>query len=485
MNFNKLIKSFIQLVVILISTSPLLFAHPWKPSEYIVIDTDGGIDDFRTINLLLASPSVRILGISCSNGVLSAEQTHHKLLGLLESTYHSGILTSVNTNKQSVAKNCSTAIQFDWGSATDTANSYMTHTDMLNYILKHTTERITFLNLGSLRTFVSYTKNITELKERVNKILWLADYNELTHSFNYLTDTSAYNKLLTQNIPMLIINGRKNVPDYSSEYPEELKLYGSVHALKIAASFTEVHSPFTMKMYDEVGTIYIHFPELFQTDTIAPDLFSLTISEENKQQGLNSMLLKIIQGETLNKNQLFSYFPMDTSAYAEDISPIVEATIHNFGPDEWTTCVMTMELHRHVGIYALIGAKMGIRAREYFGAGVDEMKIITYAGSIPPFSCLNDGLQVSTGATLGHGLIGVAENNDRSPSADFEYLDQKIRISLKDSYKNQIKQEIKEARMLYGLNSNDYWELVRLRAIYYWSHWDRNEIFEITKLPPD
>ena len=30
-------------------------------------------------------------------------------------------------------------------------------------------------------------------------------------------------------------------------------------------------------------------------------------------------------------------------------------------------------MHRHLGIYAVIGTKMGMRAREHFGAGIDEV----------------------------------------------------------------------------------------------------------------
>ena len=50
---------------------------------------------------------------------------------------------------------------------------------------------------------------------------------------------------------------------------------------------------------------------------------------------------------------------------------------------------------------------MGIRAREYFNTGVDEFSAVSFAGSIPPLSCMNDGIQVSTGATPGHGLLTV------------------------------------------------------------------------------
>jgi formylmethanofuran dehydrogenase subunit E len=52
-----------------------------------------------------------------------------------------------------------------------------------------------------------------------------------------------------------------------------------------------------------------------------------------------------------------------------------------------------IQFHEHLGIYSILGAKMGFRAREYFNVGIDELKIKSFVGSRPPVSCLNDGLE--------------------------------------------------------------------------------------------
>ena len=36
---------------------------------------------------------------------------------------------------------------------------------------------------------------------------------------------------------------------------------------------------------------------------------------------------------------------------------------------------------------------MGVGQDKYFDTGVDEFSTISYAGSEPPLSCINDGLQ--------------------------------------------------------------------------------------------
>ena len=130
-------------------------------------------------------------------------------------------------------------------------------------------------------------------------------------------------------------------------------------------------------------------------------------------------------------------------------------------------------------MYAIIGNKMGVRAREYFGAGIDEMKIVSFAGVTPPYSCMNDGLQVSTGATLGHGLISVASDTLKLPEAEFSYMGRKIKITLKEKYRKRIESEISGYRLVYGLSSDMYWELVRKAALSYWASWNRHEIFTI------
>ena len=49
-------------------------AHPWKPAHYVIIDTDGGIDDMRAISIMLASPDIRVMGIIASGGARSEER---------------------------------------------------------------------------------------------------------------------------------------------------------------------------------------------------------------------------------------------------------------------------------------------------------------------------------------------------------------------------------------------------------------------------
>ena len=146
---------------------------------------------------------------------------------------------------------------------------------------------------------------------------------------------------------------------------------------------------------------------------------------------------------------------------------------------EWRAGVLTNELHGHLGIYATIGVKMGIRAREYFNIGVDDILVTTYAGHKPPVSCMNDGLQVGTGASVGHGLITVTEIDTPRPEARFTFKDKTIRLVLKPRYADRIRRDVKRGIELYGDLTEPYWQYVRALALRYWLDFDRHEIFDM------
>ena len=223
--------------------------------------------------------------------------------------------------------------------------------------------------------------------------------------------------------------------------------------------------------------LYLHFPSLFKTSVEGKN----TGCSPSDYNGLKDGYLKILKGETVIKNQVLKVLPSDPDFYFDDISPYVSEIIDRYGDDEWQSGVLANELHRHLGIFTIIGVKMGIRAREYFNTGVDEFETISFAGSLQPLSCMNDGILVSTGATPGHGLLTV-RNDTPIPAAEFKYLNHRRKLTLKPDLAKKITGELKEINFVYGLDSNIYWELVRGSAIKYWRDFDRYEIFDIEVL---
>ena len=144
--------------------------------------------------------------------------------------------------------------------------------------------------------------------------------------------------------------------------------------------------------------------------------------------------------------------------------------------------VSSNEFHEHLGVYSILGAKMGLRAREYFHVGIDELEILSFAGSSPPVSCLNDGLQASTGATLGHGTISLNEG-EVIPKARFTFKNKTLELSVRQDVRQKIKEAVKYGVQTYGLNSPEYWVYIRQLALGYWLELDRYEIFDIKEVP--
>ena len=177
------------------------------------------------------------------------------------------------------------------------------------------------------------------------------------------------------------------------------------------------------------------------------------------------------------------------------IEAMAERTIARWGKEEWRAVILTNEIHGHIVIYSTIGAKMGIYALELLSRlcnKAEELKVLSFAGSRPPISCFNDGLQISTGATLGHGAIEIAkscaeskEHADARVEAIFSFRaicgteakEMQLRVWLKEELRQQIAGDIANAVKQYG-HTPDYWLQVRRLALDYWQQWNRAEIFE-------
>lgn len=161
------------------------------------------------------------------------------------------------------------------------------------------------------------------------------------------------------------------------------------------------------------------------------------------------------------------------------VEEIRSRTIEKFGAQEWEKAVLTHQVHGHLGIYSLLGVKMGCLAVELLGADASHpsISVLSFAGNVPPLSCMNDGLQVSTGSTLGRGLIKVSTEIPARAAAQFSREGKTILLSLKPEFAQLIEDDIRRAAEQFG-SSPAYWEAIREAAIGYWSTWDRHEIFE-------
>ncbi|MEA1886398.1 MAG: FmdE family protein [Bacteroidota bacterium] len=463
-------------VLLFILCTQILFAHPWKPSHYVIIDTDGGMDDLKAINMLLASPDVRVLAIIASGGVMPAGEAYVKVRSLLDHYYHQGLKVGINRN--SSFREMPLPMAFEWadtsGISPDEAENY---NKVLSYVLQHEKTPVSFISLASLNTAYRFSEEHPVLFSQVKNLIWSNDGINPLEGFNYELDTLSAMKMMEKDISVKVV-GYFSPEFYDSLLQQKIKEINTPYAKKTSELFnSQKHHDFIFGLVDDMIPLYLHYPEMFTGDSLGNISFYRPVMEKIDDEAI----CDILSGNTVNRNQVFKDIPSDTSFYFPDIQEYIPDIISRHGKEEFEAGILTNEIHRHLGIYAIIGLKMGIRAREYFHIGVDEMNVVSYAGSVTPVSCLNDGLQVSCGATPGHGLLRVV-NDEGVPQASFTYMDRTIKLSLDDDLASAIRNELKEINFIYGLDSNIYWELVRQKAILYWKNLDRHEIFDIILL---
>ena len=105
------------------------------------------------------------------------------------------------------------------------------------------------------------------------------------------------------------------------------------------------------------------------------------------------------------------------------------------------------EFHGHVGPYVLIGYKMGQIANKELGKDPFCKNAVIFIGCSPPISCIVDGIQLSSGCTLGKGNIFI--KNENSAKAEFSNKSgKKISIELNSEIRKEIDKTVTEENIL-------------------------------------
>ena len=181
----------------------LVYSHPWKPSHYVIVDTDGGIDDMRAITMLLASPDVRVLAVTVSPGALSREKAYIKIKSLLNSFYHEGIPVGINKSSEFKSPDFNIPLNAIWGDETGIDPGKAPDCFyIINDILSHEKTKISFLCLGGMATAEFAIKNIPLFRNQVKEIIWSSNGLTDTSGFNYNIDPESSSEVLKGEIPV-------------------------------------------------------------------------------------------------------------------------------------------------------------------------------------------------------------------------------------------------------------------------------------------
>lgn len=466
-----------------------VYLHPSQTKYNIIIDTDCGFDDLRAILMFLADHEFEVLAITTSEGSLTPSEGLKKIRSLLKNLYHEGIPTTAGRNLdiqpppwRSFCKN------IRWGEEDPSplADS-SSAVDLLSMTFKNNKGKVWLVCLGSLTTASDFYTGHPEVESQTERVVWYNNEVGASKGFNYTINEKAAEQIFNSGIKIDVIKTWAQSPlGFDSSFLEKVAKIKTPYARVLSESFDskEIQGKKIIDhliLQDDLIPIFMLNPGNFTSER--KDNISLNfLKDESAGSMALEMIIKILSVQRDTECQVFASFPDAPDLFASDVRPYISMIIEGHGKNEWRAGVLTSELHGHLGIYAIIGAKMGIRAREYFNIGVDDMAVLSFAGQKPPVSCLNDGLQVSTGGTLGHGLIMLSNELQPKPEAIFAFKNHKIRIFLKKETAEIVEAAILKAIECYGNLTEPYWDYVRKQAIKFWLELDRHNIFVIEKI---
>jgi inosine-uridine nucleoside N-ribohydrolase/formylmethanofuran dehydrogenase subunit E len=462
---------------------------PVKLMHTVIVDTDGAIDDMRAISLLLARPEIIIKAILLSDGSLSPGEGAEKVTSLLhEFNYNNipvacgDIMKGINPPWRQFNR------QISWGRETGSRVTGLNAVDCLSEILSRANEKIILVCLGPLTNIGQLIKGNANLLSKIERIIWYNESVKPLLGFNYECDKEAAERVFKSGVRIDVISNLNNEKVFfdSSVYDvcrqSETRLAAILYYVHSQQVVLEKLKQNHFRLCDDLVALYLTNPELFDINIMTGKL-NVRYNQDYNVQGVKEAIFDMINGVYVSeRNVVFNRFPVQREMFNYDVRPIIDSAIARYGSDEWKANVMTDEFHGHLGVFSIVGAKMGIRARELFGVGPDMLEVVTYAGTKPPYSCLNDGIQVSTGATLGMGTIHLVTDSITKPSAVFTYKGRSVRISLKKEYFEKVDADINEGILKFGLMDDGYWKLIRHNALKYWVEWDRNKIFDIAEI---
>ena len=475
---------FYILLTLLVYT-PIL-NHAGEPSKNpVIIDTDCAPDDLRAINYFLSDLDTEVIAITSEDGVIEPEEGYLKINVLLKDLGHEGIHTSqgiISKNEAPGWRNIAKSVQ--WG---EPLISYSQPTEVKEFLVQTITEEkqpVDIICMGPLTNIANAIIMEPSIKKKIDRIIWFDQCQPDNKWTNYGMDCLSGDYLLNTQVPIYRIKAGDEPIDFDKTLLEKIGKIKSPYAQKIyethsADSLMDKIEKKHLKIWDDLTAMFYFYPELFQIDKNPEDTLGNIVQLKEKDM-LHDKILETLNKYNNSTRTVLKAVPVDSNYYQKDLEPHIDEIIQRHGIQEWEATVITNEMHHHLGVYSIIGAKMGIRILEYFRAHPGEVEIESHIGTNPPTSCMNDGIQVATGSTIGNGSYQLKEPSP-FPMISATYKGQTIEVNLESDIYKKIKGIIKKGVDEYGLKSDKYWSYIRKTTIQEWKELDRKTIFEINK----
>lgn len=120
------------------------------------------------------------------------------------------------------------------------------------------------------------------------------------------------------------------------------------------------------------------------------------------------------------------------------------------------------DFHGHLGPYVVVGYKMGEFSNDELTSDPFEKDAFAKTGAEPPISCVVDGIQFSSGCTLGKGNIRIEDG--KKPEAVFSTQNGKLKLSLKKRIQEKIEDTLEDeleeiSESIFEMNPEELFEI--------------------------
>ncbi|MEW6379915.1 MAG: nucleoside hydrolase [bacterium] len=480
---------------------PLAYAHEIKIP--VIVDTDMALDDVRALAMMFNSPHVEVKAVVTADGSSSAQAGYRNLLRILKFLEAPEIPVGRGKSlDQPPPAWRERSESLGWAqlpaAAAASAAAQESAPEAVSVIIstlsKAEDTKITYVCLGPLTNLAGVLEKNPSARDRIAGILYAGTPPDAPDpDWNTSRDRQAARAVFSCGLPLYTFStgspgGSAEPFSFDSELLQDIRKYSTRSARLIDLLHSDSRMQKLMqnrhfKIWDELVALYLNDSSLGGREPvqIKNNLFAFSQWDWKTVRPAYLELVSGIDSQKLSPRipVILEQYPTNPGDFREDLRPLIPKIIAVHGVEEWKAALLTNELHRHLGIYSIFGAKMGIRAREILGASLDELSVESMAGLKPPVSCMNDGLQVSTGASLGRGTIRVIEEK-ALPEATFVFGSKKLHMRIKDDILKRIQADIKDIVQRFGSLTPQYFEEVRKLSFRYWADMNRSQIFEET-----
>jgi pyrimidine-specific ribonucleoside hydrolase len=465
----------------------------------LIVDTDVALDDVRSMALLAQSEDVMLLAVVTSDGACAPGAGARIMREILSALQLSSVPVARGASLHLPPPPWRAMSESLGWSEPDAAGAQAMRAagDSLTVAapalivstIENSDTDVIYLCLGPLTNLAAALKADSSIASRIASVCYSGSPPSVAKpSWNTSRDLEAARFVFSTGLHLMCVQAADaDLLTFDTGMLDEVCAYATPAAHLVCRAHTDERVERLVqsghfRCWDEMASLSVLFPGLFSGQRRSEQSSGELLTGCNRD-AVRLCYLNLLSGDLSMKSGhrdpvVLMQYPTDPAQLRPDVQSLAPAIIERYGLEEWNAVLLTNEFHRHLGIYSVLGAKMGIRAREILGAGLDDLRVISSAGANPPLSCMTDGLQIATGASLGRGTITLDAHSPDAAAAVFIKGSKRLTLRLKSEIDAKIEEDIQSIIRQYGPLTPAYWRAVRAAALRYWLDMDRNAIFD-------